>query len=62
MREWLINERKVKNMTQEEIARKTGVTRQLISILENGNSSPSVPTAKKIAEALGFDWQLFFQD
>lgn len=61
MRDWFISMRKEKNMTQEEIAEKVGVTRQLISSIENGNTNPSVSTAKKIASALGFDWQRFYE-
>ena len=47
--------------TQLDLAKSVGITRQMISAIENG-ASPSVETAKKIAGALGFDWTLFFED
>ena len=41
--------RKDRNMTQEEIAAKLGVTRQTIIAIEKGNYTPSVLLALKIA-------------
>ncbi|MBP9757883.1 MAG: helix-turn-helix transcriptional regulator [Candidatus Pacebacteria bacterium] len=37
-------------MTQEDLARKTGVSRQTIIAIEKGNYSPSVLLALKIAK------------
>jgi len=53
--------RRSKNKTQQELANKVGITRQMISAIENG-AMPSVDTAKKIAHELDFDWQLLFPD
>lgn len=39
-----------KNITQEELAKAVGVTRQTISAMEKGNYTPSVLLAIKIAE------------
>jgi len=39
-----------KNMTQEELAGKIGVTRQTIIAIEKGNYTPSVLLALKVAE------------
>ena len=61
MRKWLLNIRKGENMTQQDIADRSGVTRQMISAIENGEAMPSVDTAKTIAEVLGFDWTRFFE-
>ncbi len=42
--------RKQKNVTQEELAEKIGVTRQTIIAIEKGNYTPSVLLALKIAK------------
>lgn len=39
-------------LTQEALAAKAGVTREFISIIENGHQSPSVDTLIEICEAL----------
>ncbi len=41
--------RAVKNITQEELASKLGVTRQTIIAIENGKYNPSLELAFKIA-------------
>jgi putative transcriptional regulator len=40
-----------KNLTQEELAQKVGVSRQTIIAIEKGNYTPSVQLALKIARA-----------
>ena len=62
--EWLINIRKKSGMSQENIATKCGISRQYYSFIESGERGAKlpVPTAKKIAAALGFDWQRFYED
>jgi putative transcriptional regulator len=42
-----------RNMTQEELALRTGVSRQTIMSIERGRTNPSVLLAFKIAAALG---------
>lgn len=44
-----------KNMTQEELALRTGVSRQTIMSIERGRTNPSVLLAYKIASALESD-------
>ena len=62
-RHWLKELRnKSRNMTQEQLAKKVGISRTMITEIENGNADPSVRVAKKIAAVLGFDWTLFYQD
>ena len=51
-----------KKLTQEELAVLCGVKRTTITEIENGNSRPSVETAKAIAKVLGFKWTKFFED
>ena len=59
-RTWLTKARG--NLTQEEVAHRTGITRQFYSMIENGERTPSVKVAKKIASTLGVDWTLFFAE
>lgn len=44
-----------RSMTQEELALRTGVSRQTIMSIERGRTNPSVLLAYKIASALGTD-------
>lgn len=56
-----LKEERVKNgITQEQLGREIGVTRQTISEIERGVNRPSVETAQAIAKMLGFDWTRFF--
>lgn len=58
----LKNVREQKGLTQLQLANTINVDRTLISKIESGVSAPSVDTAKKIANALGFEWTRFFDD
>lgn len=63
MRSWLKKLRhESHNMTQEQLAKKVGISRTMITEIENGNANPSVEVAKKIAAVLGFDWTRFYED
>ncbi|HHV99989.1 MAG TPA: helix-turn-helix transcriptional regulator [Clostridiaceae bacterium] len=63
MRHWLKALRqKSNNLTQEQLAKEAGISRTMITEIENGNANPSVEVAKKIASVLGFDWTRFYQD
>ena len=61
MREWLINIRKNKKMSQEKLADNVNISREYISMIESGDRNPSVTVAKLIGESLGFDWKKFFE-
>lgn len=52
--------RKEKELTQQEMAKKIGISRQYYNDIENGKRQPSVGTAKKIGKLLGVDWTIFF--
>ncbi len=52
--------RLARGLTQEQVAKITGVDRTTITKIENGTLRPSVKTAQKIAQVLDFDWTLFF--
>ncbi|MED1915802.1 helix-turn-helix transcriptional regulator [Bacillus thuringiensis] len=60
-RNWLIDLRCNKGLTQEKAANLAGVERSTYTKAENG-SSIAVKTAKKIALALDCDWTLFFEN
>jgi len=44
--------RREKGVTQEDLAKKVGVTRQTIICIEKSNCSPSISLALKIGKAL----------
>ena len=50
-----------KEMTQQELADKVGVTRQTINAIELGKYSPSLEMAFKIAEVFGVPLDEVFQ-
>lgn len=56
---WLIEKRG--KLTQNQVALLSGTSRSAYSNVERGKGL-SVPLAKKIAKALGFEWQLFFEE
>ena len=49
----LIHMRKLKQMTQEDIAEKVGVTRQAVAKWESGETIPDLDKCKTIAEVFG---------
>ena len=49
----MIESRKEKNISQQELAEATGIDRSDISKIENGNANPSLKTIKRVAEGLG---------
>jgi len=62
MRKWLKEIRQKLDLSQSEVAFKVGITQQQYSFIENGNRTPSVETAKSIANVLGFNWTRFYDD
>lgn len=61
MRDWLIEMRKAKKLSQAEVATECGISRQYYGFIESGVRNCNVKTAKKIAETLGFSWERFFE-
>lgn len=52
-----------KNITQLELARKTGVTKDYISMIERGKRNPGIFLAKKIAVILDATLdEIFFEN
>ena len=41
------------NLTQKELAEKTGIRQSNISRIENGNCSPTIATLQQIADGIG---------
>lgn len=63
MRNWLKAIRCESNkLTQEQVAKMAGISRTMVTEIENGNANPSVDVAKRITAALGFDWTRFFEE
>jgi putative transcriptional regulator len=53
--------RALKEMTQQDLADKVGVTRQTVIAIEQDKYSPSLETAFKVALALGVTLEQCFQ-
>ena len=54
-------ERAKKNWTQEDLARKIGISRQSINSIETGKFIPSTVLALKMAKVFGANVELIFQ-
>jgi transcriptional regulator with XRE-family HTH domain len=61
LKHWLKTKREEKKLSQEQVASLCGISRQYYSFIEAGKRGCPVPTAKKIASALDFDWQRFYE-
>lgn len=59
MREWLVEARG--SRTQAAVAQESGIAQSTYACIEIGTRRPSVDTAKRIAEVLGFSWTKFFE-
>lgn len=53
--ETVVNSRKSKKMSQQELAEKTGMNRAMISRLEQNDYYPSIAQLEALAEVLGFE-------
>ncbi|MBU8770286.1 helix-turn-helix transcriptional regulator [Cytobacillus oceanisediminis] len=62
MKNRLAELRKTNGITQEELARKIGVTRNYISRIENGASNGSISVLYNIAKVLGVKISDIFLD
>ena len=52
--------RERRNLSQRALAEASGLSRNTLSLLERGQTSPTVSTLKRIAKALGVDLHAFF--
>lgn len=60
LRTWLKDKRIDIHLTQDEVAKQSGISRSFYTHIENGTKTPSVQVAKRIAKVLGFNWTYFF--
>lgn len=60
MRDWLVALRA--GRSQSKVAKEIGIAQSTYASIETGYRTPSVETAKKIADVLGFPWTRFFEN
>lgn len=56
----MINTRTIQNLTQTELAEKTGISLADIKKLENGTRNPALNLLKKLAEGIGMTLKIEF--
>ena len=56
----IVNARTSQNLTQNELAKRTGINQADISKLENGTRNPSVNLLKRLAEGMGMSLKMEF--
>lgn len=54
--------REQQKLSQADLARVSGVSPQLICMIENGRRAASVQVAQALAPVLGVDWPEFFDN
>lgn len=62
MRKWLKVYREKRELTQQETAKLSGISRSYYTHIEQGTKTPTVQVAKNIAKTLKFNWVLFFEN
>lgn len=62
VRDLVVSARSAANLTQKQLAQRSGVSQANISKIENGNYQPSLSTLKRIAGALGKRLVVSFED
>lgn len=53
--------RKAQNLTMKQVSERSDISESMLSLIESGKRTPSVPTAQRIAAALGVEWTKFFE-
>ena len=56
----IVDARTSQNLTQKELAERTGINQADISKLENGTRNPSVNLLKRLAEGMGMELRMEF--
>lgn len=56
----IVDARTSQNLTQKELAKRTGINQADISKLENGTRNPSVNLLKRLAEGMGMALRIEF--
>ena len=62
LHEKIFNQRKLKCLSQEELAEKLGVSRQAVSKWETGEALPEITTLKALAEVFGVTTDFLLND
>lgn len=61
-RQWVIDSREKKGLSQEKLAKMCNVTQMTISNVESGRRRPSPELAKKLAKILKIKWTKFYDE
>ena len=56
----IVNARTSQNLTQSELAKRTGINQADISKMENGTRNPSINLLKRLAEGMGMNLKIEF--
>ena len=56
----IVNARTSQNLTQSELAKRTGINQADISKLENGTRNPSINLLTRLAEGMGMNLKIEF--
>lgn len=59
---WFTKKRMELGITQTQLAHKLNVSNRTISNIELGKRNPSGPLAKRLADVMGFDMSMFYED
>ncbi|GIN41399.1 helix-turn-helix transcriptional regulator [Heyndrickxia oleronia] len=59
-RVWLIELRKIKGLTQTEVAKSCEISRSYYTLIENGSRTPTVSIAKLLGKELDFNWKSIY--
>ena len=57
----LVDARTYQNMTQKELAEKTGIAQTEISRIENGSRNPSIRLLQRLADGMGMVLKVSFE-
>jgi putative transcriptional regulator len=60
VRQWLKDTREKKNLSQLDVAMKSGIARTTYAMIEQGKRNPSPAKAKRIASVLKTRWTFFY--
>ena len=62
MREWMVQARNAKGMSQADVAKQSGIVQQSYQLIEKGVNRPRIETAQRIGAVLGIPWLRFYED
>ena len=62
MREWLVQARNAKGMSQADVAKQSVIVQQSYQLIEKAVNRPRIETAQRIGAVLGIPWLRFYED